>query len=94
MCSYSSSPSHFKWRYVRVQTVRDLGKFETGFIMPGPPAKFVPIKSHSTAHDAEAHVRHLNGGPLTENLAESLESISESLTGINKALRDDPCSTQ
>ena len=70
----------------------DLGKFETGFIMPA--GKFVRVKFHSTAHDAEAHVHYLNGGPLTEKLAESLESIAESLTGINKALRDHPCSTQ
>ena len=72
----------------------DLGKFETGFIMPGPAGKFVRVKFHSTAHDAEAHVHYLNGGPLTEKLAESLESIAESLTGINKALRDHPSSTQ
>jgi hypothetical protein len=73
----------------------DLGKFETGFIMPGGPAgKFVRVKFHSTAHDAEAHVHYLNGGPLTEKLAESLESIAESLTGINKALHDHPCRTQ
>lgn len=71
----------------------DLGKFETGFIMPGPPAKFVRVKSHSTAHDAEAHVHYLNGGALTEKFAESLESIAESLGGINKALRDHPCSS-
>lgn len=72
----------------------DLGKFETGFIMPGSPAKFVRVKSHSTAHDAEAHVHYLNGGQLTETLAESLDSIAKSLTGIDKALRDRPCSTQ
>jgi hypothetical protein len=72
----------------------DLGKFETGFIMPGPAGKFVRVKFHSTAHDAEAHVHYLNGGPVTEKLAESLESIAESLTGINKALRDHPSSTQ
>lgn len=72
----------------------ELGKFETGFIMPGPPGKFVRVKSHSTAPDAEAHVHYLNGGPLTEKLAESLDSIAERLTGINKALRDHPCSNQ
>jgi hypothetical protein len=72
----------------------DLGKFETGFIMPGPAAKFVRIKFHSTPHDAEAHVHYLNGGPLTEKLAESLESIAESLACINKALREHPSSTQ
>lgn len=72
----------------------DLGKFETGFIMPSSTGKFVRVKTHSTAHDAEVHVHYLNGGPLTENLAESLESIAESLSGINKALRDRPSSTQ
>jgi hypothetical protein len=71
----------------------DLGKFEAGFIMPGPPGKFVRVKSHSTVHDAEAHVHYLNGGLPTEKLAESLESIAESLTGINKALRENPCSS-
>jgi hypothetical protein len=72
----------------------DLGKFETGFLMPGPTPKFVRVKSHSTAHDAEAHVHYLNGGSLTEKLVESLESIAESLTGINKALREHPSITQ
>ena len=72
----------------------DLGKFETGFIMPGPPAKFVRVKSHSTAQDAEAHVHYLNGGQLTETWAVSLESIAESLTGIDKSLRERGSSTQ
>ncbi|MBV8788637.1 MAG: hypothetical protein JOZ00_18365 [Mycobacterium sp.] len=72
----------------------DLGKFETGFVMPGPPAKFVRVKTHSTAQDAEAHVHYLNGGQLTETFAESLDSIAQSLTGIDKALREHRCSTQ